>query len=131
VKRLWCCVLLLSGCLVGPRAEDLDPVATRPSGVNARVFLRSGNVIYAELVAVHDSVVYLWDERLLLVPIEAIRSASLDRRVNVSLYAAQPSSRQLKRIGALSRFPYGMSAAQQDSLLRRSGQSEPERVTRE
>ena len=129
MKRIWCCVLLLCGCLTGPTTDDLT-FATRPSGANAKVFLYSGKIINAELIAVHDSVVYLWNDRLLLVPIKAIRSAGLERTVRISLYGA-PGNRQLKRIGALSRFPYGMSAAQQDSLLRRSGQSEPERVIRE
>src|SRR5215211_6804466 len=46
----------------------------------------------------------------------------------LSLHDALPiSPRQVKRMAALSRFPYGMTDAQRDSLLRRSGQTAAER----
>jgi hypothetical protein len=111
------------GCHVGPSTSTFGP-ATGPRGIAADLRLKHG-AVQGELLEVQDSaLLVLRDDRVVLVPLAAIRVGSFEKRG--ALIEGGHSSRSARSALRLqSRFPSGLTPELRARLLAAYGQTEP------
>lgn len=112
-----------TGCRVGHNPVA-SPAARSPHGVLVELRLRSGDdSLSGELIEVRDqAIVVRAIGQIVLVPFSAVRSArsqSGPRRTRVRGSDAE----HFKTWAPFARYPYGLTEAQLDELLRLEGQS--------
>ena len=124
---------LSSACAIGMNSDKFKP-AGAPQGVQATMVTSSG-ALTGELIEVRDTaVVLLSDERtaaggirtqrLRLIAFASITRAEFEQLGPGVRFenGRPPSERARQRLRLLSRFPYGMSPALEQALLKAYGQ---------
>jgi hypothetical protein len=116
--------LLLGGCYVGRRAENLD-LARQPRGAMVRLQTGAG-AVNGELLQVQDTALLVLDsqQRVSLVPYRAIRLGEAEMVREVTRGGRVPSEAHRQRLARISRFPQGLSPETQRALLAAYGQTE-------
>ena len=116
--------MVIAGCrlaTVGPRVAQ-SPLAVRPAGALVDVWARSGGAVDGELVEMSDSgFIVLASDRLAYVPMQNVRTASVQGAGNPRFDPGKRDSAQTRWWRARSRFPVGVSDAQIAALLHHHG----------
>ncbi len=119
-------VLGFSACMVGPGTRTFAP-ANWPDGIEADLRLK-GSRIRGELLEVQDSaLLVLRDDRVVLVPLAAIRLGSF-RQGGVLVENGRARRAALLDLKLVSRFPAGLTPELKARLLAAYGQTEPDRA---
>ena len=119
-------VLGFSACMVGPSGANFAP-ANWPDGIEADLRLK-GSRIQGELLEVQDSaLLVLRDDRVVLVPLAAIRVGSFRQR-GVLVENGRARRSALLDLKLVSRFPAGLTPELKARLLAAYGQTEPDRA---
>jgi len=119
-------LLGLAGCYVGPRDGTFAP-ANGPRGITADLRLK-GSRIQGELLEVQDTaLLMLRDERVLLVPLRAIRRGRFGGR-GAWVGGGEVRGKVLTRLRLMSRFPAGLTPEMRTKLLAAQGQTDIEGV---
>jgi hypothetical protein len=117
-------LLLCSACIVkvGQRPEDFGP-ATTASGIRATLALSSSRVEGELLEVREESVVVMTQDRLLLIPINAI-TASTFANTPITIVSGQlPNGEDHRQLRLLSRYPQGIPLVALEKLLASKGQT--------
>jgi hypothetical protein len=116
--------LLLGGCYVGRRAENID-LAWQPRGAMVQLQTGAGSV-NGELLEVQDTALLVLDlqKRVSLVPYRAIRLGEAEMVRDVTRDGRTPSEAHRQRLARISRFPQGLTPETQRALLDAYGQAE-------
>jgi hypothetical protein len=110
---------------IGPSAQEF-PLAFSPSGATVTIQTTSQAAV-GELLAVRDDgIVILRGSRLALAPYSDLQSAKVADLPDHSIGAGAPPPERRARLNAVSRYPQGIGAELQRTLLARSGQAELE-----
>lgn len=111
-------------CHVGPSTRTWAP-ANGPHGIAADLRLKRSRV-QGELLEVQDSaLLVLRDERVVLVPLAAIRVGAFSQR-GALIWDGRTSAGTLPRLRLVSRFPAGLTPEIRARLLAAYGQTTPD-----
>jgi len=116
----------LTGCAVGPRAED-QPIARQPRGAAVQLNTADG-AIAGELLAVQDTAIVILTraQRATLVPFRVILDGDAELAGGITRGGRVPAAHRLERLRLVSRFPQGLDPELQRALLTALGQAELE-----
>ena len=113
-------LLVLSGCMIGSSAEKYQP-ARGPAGATVKIQLVDKSRMEGELLAVEEaSLLIRQGDELLRVPVASIRRGEAPQ---VSFRGSNLTGKQREDLQLISRYPKGVSAQLEQSLLQAYGQT--------